>query len=473
MTLPPAAPLPAAPKPNLAPIAPAPQPLAAALDAGWQRWVAEQRLNGCSVESMLQTMTAAGHDRAAAARAIGDIEASGAFDAARAVQQRLAKLEAVALNLQRLWASDPGYRTVDKRSDLTPEEFANQYVRGCRPVVLTGHTRDWPAMRRWSPQDLKQRFGYLEVDVQAERNADPNYEENKLARTKKVNLGAFVDQVVAGGATNDYYLTANNEVLRRPEFAPLLQDIGSLPPLADRSKLAERSSFWFGPAGTVTPLHHDTIMLFHTQVVGRKRWRFVSPLEWSRVYNHRHVFSEVDLERPDAARWPRFEEATVLEVVVEPGETMFLPLGWWHQVASLDVSLSFSYSCLAVPNEFSYPDPALPPPPRAAAGAAPTAPALPLPPAPPRTEPATLAEAMHRELHDALAMPGAPGGVEARFVDGSHMRFRFDGKGVELQVNPAGSRAAHYAERLAGVARDEAGYRCQFRDGSSIMIVPG
>jgi len=49
----------------------------------------------------------------------------------------------------------------------------------------------------------------------------------------------------------------------------------------------------------------------------------------------------------------------VLEVVVEPGETMFLPLGWWHQVRSLDVSLSFSYSNLALPiaNQFTYFDP--------------------------------------------------------------------------------------------------------------------
>jgi mannose-6-phosphate isomerase-like protein (cupin superfamily) len=31
----------------------------------------------------------------------------------------------------------------------------------------------------------------------------------------------------------------------------------------------------------------------------------------------------------------------VREVIVEPGETVFLPLGWWHQVTTLDVSLSF------------------------------------------------------------------------------------------------------------------------------------
>jgi len=440
------------------PITPAPLPRAdvpptpLTIDASWMRWIVEQRLNGCTIDSMLQAMQKAGHARVDAQRAIAALDDDPVYAAAQAVQQRHRKLEAVALNLQRLWASDSQYSTVEKRADVSDEEFLARYVRGCRPVVLTGHTRDWPAMRRWSPEDLKRRFGHLDVDIQAERNADANYEQNKLLLTKRVNLGTFVDRVVQGGATNDYYMTANNEALRRPEFAPLLDDIGSLPPLCDRSQLANRSSFWFGPAGTVTPLHHDTLMLFHTQVVGRKRWRFVSPLEWSRVYNLRNVFSDVDLEHPDPARFPAFEEATLLEVVVEPGETMFLPLGWWHQVASLDVSLSFSYSCLAVPNQFDYPDPALPPP------------------APPTS--ISTSDAMRGELVNAVVLAGVSGGMEAQFKDGSAMRFRSVGTDMEVQVSHMGSRAAHYGERLVGVSDEGGAILCHFADGSSIRIVP-
>jgi hypothetical protein len=227
-------------------------------------------------------------------------------------------------------------------------------VHGCRPLVLTDVASDWPAMQRWSPQDLKQRFGHLLVEIQAERSGDELYEMNKLRHRKQVRLADFVDRVLAMGASNDEYLTANNELLRRPEFAPLLADIGSLPAVCDRARLAERSSFWFGPAGTVTPLHHDTLMLFHTQVVGRKRWRLVSPLETPRLYNHYEMYSAVNLDAVDLNRHPDFAAVTVLDVVVEPGETMFLPLAWWHQVSSLDVSLSFSYSNLDVPNEYHF-----------------------------------------------------------------------------------------------------------------------
>jgi hypothetical protein len=342
----------------------APRPLATdsgfrPLDAGWRQWIAENRLRHCTPESMLVTMTQAGLDPAECEPAIRAMESDPAFLAARKFQQLQAKLESVVANQQKLLELNPQYGQVEKRGGVSLNEFFEKYVVGSRPLVLTDVARDWPALRRWSPQDLRERFGHLDVEIQAERSADPNYEVNKLAHKRRVRLSDFVDLVLAGGATNDYYLTANNEMLARPEFAPILADIGSLPAFCDRSQLAQRASFWFGPAGTVTPQHHDTLMLCHTQIVGRKRWRFISPLQTPLLYNHFDVYSPVDLDRPDLNRYPLFSQATVLEVVVEPGETVFLPLGWWHQVTALDVSLSFSFSNLAVPNHYSFNNPSI------------------------------------------------------------------------------------------------------------------
>jgi hypothetical protein len=344
--------VPAAPRPRA-------DHVARPIDDGWLQWIAEQRLRDCAPDAMARTMTAAGCDAGQSANAIAVIENDPVFKAARRHQQLLRKLESVAANLQRLWELAPAYAQVEKRPVPSLDEFMTRYVTGCRPVVFTDAARDWPAMKHWSPADLKARFGAHEVEIQAERSADPKFEENKLALRRTVRLADFVDQVLAGGATNDYYLTANNEMLRRPEFCALLDDIGTLPAFCERAALPDKSSFWFGPAGTVTPLHHDTLMLCHTQVVGRKRWRFVSPLQGPLLYNHSGVFSPIDLDRPDFASYPLARGAQVLEVIVEPGETVFLPLGWWHQVAALDVSLSFSYSNLALPNTYSYANPTI------------------------------------------------------------------------------------------------------------------
>jgi hypothetical protein len=349
---------------TLAPLKPPPRPRPAALldlTPDWLLWVADNRLWGASPESMRDVMVAAGIDATTAAAAVEQIEHDPVLKAARRQQQMLRKLESVVANQQKLWESDPGYGIVEKRRGVSRDEFIERYVRGCRPVVLTDVAEDWPALRRWSPADLRERFGPLEVDVQVGRNQDALFEQNKLKLRQRMTVAAFVDLVESGGATNDHYLTANDEMLRRPEFLPLLQDIGSMPPICDRALLHTAASFWFGPAGTRTPLHHDTLMLFHTQVVGRKRWRFISPLQTPLLYNRLGVYSPIDLDAPDLHRYPLVQQARVLEVTLEPGDTLFLPLGWWHQVTSLEMSMSFSYTNLAadVPNQFSYANPSI------------------------------------------------------------------------------------------------------------------
>jgi hypothetical protein len=334
-------------------------PAPRSIDEGWVQWIAENRLRDCTVESMIATMTAAGIAHVVSVAAIHAMEKNPVFVAARRVQQLQKKLESVVGNQQKLKELDPRYASVDKRANVSHAEFMDRYAWGSRPLVLTDVAQQWPAMKRWSPQDLKTRFGHLDVEIQAERSADPNYEVNKLNHRRKVRLADFVDRVLAGGPSNDYYLTANNEILRKPEFAPLLNDIGTLPNFCKAEDLPRSASFWFGPAGTVTPLHHDTLMLCHTQIVGRKRWRFISPLDIPKLYNHFEVYSPIDLDHPDLARFPLFRDVTVLEVIVEPGETVFLPLGWWHQVSSLDVSLSFSYSNIDLPNEYAFVNPSI------------------------------------------------------------------------------------------------------------------
>lgn len=330
------------------------------IDVNWQQWIADNRLRHCTPQSMLKTMCDAGLDPSQSEAAIAAMEHNPGYLAAKRVLQQKAKLESIMANQQKLWEAAPNYSHVEKRSRVSRDEFIQRYVIGCRPVVLLDVAHDWPALKRWSPQDLAARFGQVEVEIQAGRSSDAAYEENKLKHKQRMKLAAFVDQVLKGGDTNDYYLTANNEALRRPELAPLLQDIGSLPDLCDPARLAYESSIWFGPGGTVTPLHHDTTMLLHTQITGRKRWRFISPLQTPRLYNTNGVFSPIDLDAPDLTRFPLLQGVQVLETVLNPGETIFLPLAWWHQVKALEVSLSFSFSNLslgAVAGSYEYADP--------------------------------------------------------------------------------------------------------------------
>jgi ribosomal protein L16 Arg81 hydroxylase len=88
------------------------------------------------------------------------------------------------------------------------------------------------------------------------------------------------------------------------------------------------------------------------QVAGRKRYRIIPASQWQYVYNNSGVFSDVDCERPDFNQYPKFREATVIDVVLRRGDVLFMPVGWWHQVRALDVSMTVSFTNFVFPNHF-------------------------------------------------------------------------------------------------------------------------
>ena len=57
---------------------------------------------------------------------------------------------------------------------------------------------------------------------------------------------------------------------------------------------------------------------------------------WSRLPQ----VSRADAEAPDDDRFPRLRAARRFTAVVEPGEVLYIPPLWWHQLRSLSFSIS-------------------------------------------------------------------------------------------------------------------------------------
>jgi lysine-specific demethylase 8 len=51
----------------------------------------------------------------------------------------------------------------------------------------------------------------------------------------------------------------------------------------------------------------------------------------------------VRVEAPDLAAYPAFAAATYAELVLAPGDVLFIPAGHWHYVRSLETSFSVSF----------------------------------------------------------------------------------------------------------------------------------
>lgn len=277
-----------------------------------------------------------------------------------ALRLALAKRDWLLETLERQRDLAPGLGAIERRSGLSAEEFLERYYAVNRPVILTGEMAGWPALARWTPEYLKDTVGSRPIEFQGGRTGDRLFERHKDTHRRQAPFDAFIDQVLLPDAGNDLYLTAYNSENNAGALAPLQGDLGFLDKFLDRHAAVPRGMMWIGPAGTVTPLHHDLTNNFIAQIVGRKQLRLAPAGQVGKLYNDRHVFSEIaDLDDPgiDLARHPRLHGLRLYDVLLEPGEILFVPLAWWHQVKSLDFSVTITYTSFRWPNDghASYP----------------------------------------------------------------------------------------------------------------------
>lgn len=270
-----------------------------------------------------------------------------------ALKRALAKREWLLETLERQRALAPAAAGIPRREDLEPDEFLERYYAVNRPVILTGEMKGWPALDLWTPEYLKAKIGAAIVEYQGGRSGNERFEIEKELHRREGPFDTFMDLIGASDG-NDAYITAYNSARNRQALAPLFGDMGYLERFLTTDRPAAEGMMWIGPPGTVTSLHHDLTNNFIGQLVGRKRLQVLPASEVGRLYNDRHVFSRIaDLEdlSLDAAQWPRLPGAHVYEVILEPGEIMFMPLAWWHQVKSLDFSVTVTWTNFRWPND--------------------------------------------------------------------------------------------------------------------------
>ncbi len=146
-------------------------------------------------------------------------------------------------------------------------------------------------------------------------------------------------------------MTANNGSYNRRALAELWDEIVQVPKYLDTSNPG--GFLWLGPAGTVTPFHHDLTNNLMAQVIGRKRIKLAPSWDIPLMQNHKHVYSRIDGRTRPAAPEAPFHEPQIVEFLLNPGEILFLPVGSVHCVQGLDITLTVSFTNFLFDNDFS------------------------------------------------------------------------------------------------------------------------
>lgn len=353
-TAPPVAPKPA-PRVNYGQVARPPQKPAApaiAVNDDLRRQIAEQLLQLGDPEILVNNLVNQGLNREVARNEVFAAAAHPYMQVAKKLAVKIKKRDWILDSWRTLANTLPSSDVIERRDRLTGDQFLREYYSTNRPVVIRGMMDNWSAIEKWTPQYLSEHFGHLPVEIQANRNKDRNYETNMHLLKKEVLFSEYIEMVHgASSATNDFYMTAYNAVKNSESLKGMWKDIDLLPEYLNPQS-PERGFLWYGPAGTITPLHHDLTNNFMAQVRGRKHVKLITAAHLPYVYNHLHCYSQLDMTNIDYDRFPLLRKAKILDVILEPGEILFLPVGCWHYVKGLDISITMSFTHFRFNNDF-------------------------------------------------------------------------------------------------------------------------
>jgi len=321
------------------------------LSPAHRAWLSENLLRGSPAEGLVGLLEAQAVPAEVARREAEEILGSPDFIGARRVLQEGRRHTQLVGLLRALAREGQSKLEIERRERIEPDEFFNRYYATQTPLVLSDVARRFPAFGKWTPRFFAETYGDVEIEHVVGRANDPDYDRHTARLSQRAPLRAYVERVEAAGETNDLYFVANNHNLDRPGLQPLWDDLGAADGLLDPRRRTGCASLWIGPAGTVTPLHHDTCSVLFAQLHGRKLFRLASPLDTALFDGAVAMYAAVDPEAPAtyADRDVRFTT-----VDLQAGEILFIPVGWWHHVRALDVSISVSFSGLARPNFFDW-----------------------------------------------------------------------------------------------------------------------
>ncbi|WON74460.1 cupin-like domain-containing protein [Nitrosospira sp. Is2] len=222
---------------------------------------------------------------------------------------------------------------------------------GGEPRVVVGNVKSWKALQLWDPDYLRSAIGEQYIPIR-ETDGPPRNIYQNLAQGGKVAFTQYLDWVLdtanaadirniekkysdvsditraicKSGFEASYYLNIELEELSKK----LLQDIEIPNWYKGRPSVV---NFWCGILGTSSGLHSDIAPNCNVQVRGHKHFILFSPRQAKFLYQGlgiTHCLFDPNL--PDFDRFPLGRKASGWQCRLKPGDSLYIPVGWFHQV---------------------------------------------------------------------------------------------------------------------------------------------
>jgi hypothetical protein len=234
---------------------------------------------------------------------------------------------------------------VDKVEIISPEDFKSKYYDTMKPLVITGLAKQWPAYKKWNWDYFIKIIGDKEVGVYNNIKSDAYTPIN--AADDYMKFGDYLKQVQKGPLELRIFL------FNIFQHAPQLVNDFKWPEDLMKGFVKKYPMLFVGGAGSITHLHFDIDMshILHTQFIGKKRvllfpheeqyklyrkpWEVLSMANYASYYN-----------RFDYENFPAAKLAKGYEIILEHGDTLFMPAGYWHHMEYIESGFAMSLRAL-------------------------------------------------------------------------------------------------------------------------------
>jgi hypothetical protein len=226
--------------------------------------------------------------------------------------------------------------------------FQKEYYEPQKPVVMKDLAKSWPAYTKWNWAYFKQLVGHKQVGIYNNFKSDAFTPINTADDYK--TFGEYIDMISQGPAGWRIFL------FNIFDHAPQLVQDFTWPEHLLKGFLKKYPMLFVGGASSITHMHFDIDLshILHTQFIGRKRVLLFPYKEQYKLYRKPfEVLSMADFSnyyknngKLDYQRFPALKLARGYEVILEHGDTLFMPAGCWHHMEYLDSGFAMSLRAL-------------------------------------------------------------------------------------------------------------------------------
>jgi len=228
---------------------------------------------------------------------------------------------------------------------LDAESFKRDFYNPQIPCIIKNFDYNKTAKEKWNWEYFKKILGDKEVGVYNNKKSDAYTPINKADGYMK--FGDYLDMVKNGPVELRIFL------FNIFQHAPKLTNDFAWPDEYMKGFVKKYPMLFTGGAGSITHMHFDIDLshILHTQFIGKKKVLLFPYDEQYKLYRKPfEVLSLVDFSNySDANRsklnyeaFPAVKMANGFEGVLEHGDTLFMPGGYWHHMEYLESGFAMS-----------------------------------------------------------------------------------------------------------------------------------